>query len=51
MGQDLRNTTIGDEFGTHNQDSWEPWVKVEHTFEGLNVLWGEGDVEGLQISM
>ena len=37
--------------GTHNQESWEPWVKAEHTFKGFNVLWGEGDVEGLYISM
>ena len=36
---------------THNQGGWEPRVKGEHTFKGFHVLWGEGDVEGLKISV
>ena len=36
---------------THNHGGWEPRVKGEHTFKGFHVLWGEGDVEGLKISV
>src|SRR5882724_7241262 len=36
---------------THNHGGWEPRVKGEHTLKGFQVLWGEDDVEGLNISV